>query len=292
MSNRILSFRAALVLLLSSAVIIWPISFWFPIGDFLAAVNSADYAQFSGTLKGIVVVYFLFFMLNIVSAALAFTKLDNRVKFTLALTPAIALLAVPLILVIPVAQSPELASRGYFTVFEAMFRLLRFTTQNLFMGALIITAVAILINVFASILFWKDKSGQLESGPEVPSNLKRRYGFYVAASLVVLVVIGANGYGGATLRSLDRAACNKYIELPLPDQDTGVPAFLSNLQFIGESAGSARVGEAFLFFVQTSKIYNNWLNSEDPTPNGDELLNNVRVAKDAITEACSPYSVK
>ena len=73
MSNRVLSFRAALLLIISSAAIIWPISYWLPLPNYLAVLNTSEYEQFATTLRGIVIVYILFLVMNIVSAVLAFT---------------------------------------------------------------------------------------------------------------------------------------------------------------------------------------------------------------------------
>ena len=141
MSNRLLSFRAALLLILSSTVIIWPISYWLPLPNFLAVLNTSEYEQYVTTLRGIVIVYILFLVMNLISAVLAFTRLDYRIRVALSAIPTIALVAAPLLLVIPVAQ--QLPDRDYFTVLQAIYRLLRFSTPQLLVALLSVTLLCV-----------------------------------------------------------------------------------------------------------------------------------------------------
>jgi len=288
--NRILSLRAALLLLLSSAVITWPISYWFPVADFLRALNSAEYSDYAVTLKGIVVAYFLFFVMNLASAGLAFTKLDSRIRFALVLIPSSLLLLLPLALVIPVAQ--KLSDRGYFTVLQAIFRLLRFTTSGLWVTVIVVTLLAIAINAFASILILRDKTGQVENATDIPSNIRNRYSIYAGILALALVVTALFGALGADKRSLDRQACSNYAALAVPETDQGVPTFLSDIQLYGEAAGTQNVKDSLVTFAQYSRQYYLLLDSENPGVDMDALATAIAVSRDKIVEVCSEYSVK
>jgi hypothetical protein len=288
--NRILSLRAALLLLVSSAVIIWPLSYWLPMPDFMAALNSAEYSEYSMTLKGIVVVYFLFFFMNLVSVGLAFTKLDSRVKFASVLIPSALLLVAPMLLVIPVAT--KLSDRGYFTVLQAIFRLLRFTTTQLWATVISVTLIAIVINLFASILIYKDKSSDLEKAPDFPSSIRNRYFIYSGILTFALLITTVFGFVGSSNRALDRQACADYAALAIPETDQGVPTFLSNVQLYGEAAGTQTVKDALVTFAQYSRQYYLLLDSENPGIDMDALAKAIAVARDNIVSVCSEYSVR
>jgi len=287
--NRLLSFRAALLLLISSAVIIWPISYWLPIGDFLSVLNSSGYSNYAIALKGIVVVYFLFFMMNLISAGLAFTKLDGRVKFALVLIPSSLLILLPMILVIPVAQG--LSDRGYFTVLQAIFRLLRFSTPQLWIIVVIVTLLSLAINVLAAILLFKDKTGQVEKAIDAPGNLKKRYGIYSAVLACALVIVGVSGLLNSDKRSLDRQSCSNYAALPIPETDQEVPTFLSDVQLYGDAAGTQEVKDALVSFAQYSRQYYLLLDSENPGIDMDQLVQAITISRDKVIEVCSEYSV-
>lgn len=289
MPNRLLSFRAALLLLISSAVIIWPIGYWLPIGDFLSVLNSSGYSNYAITLKGIVVVYFLFFMMNLISAGLAFTKLDGRVKFALVLIPSSLLILLPMILVIPVAQG--LSDRGYFTVLQAIFRLLRFSTTQLWITVVIVTLLSVAINVLAAILLFKDKTGQVEKAIDAPGNLKKRYGIYSAVLACALLIVGVSGLLNSDKRSLDRQSCSNYAALPIPETDQEVPTFLSDVQLYGDAAGTQEVKDALVSFAQYSRQYYLLLDSENPGIDMDQLVQAIAISRDKVIEVCSEYSV-
>lgn len=289
MPNRLLSFRAALLLLISSAVIIWPISYWLPIGDFLSVLNSSEYSNYALTLKGIVVLYFLYFIMNLISAGLAFTKLDRRVKLAVVLIPTALLVVLPLLLIIPVAQ--KLSDRGYLTVLQAIFRLLRFTTTQLWITVVVVTLISVAINIFAAILLFKDRSVQVVNATDVTSSLRKRYGIYSAILAFALVIVGVSGSLNSDKRSLDRQACSRYAALQVPETDQGVPTFLSDVQLYGDAAGTQGVKDALVNFAQYSRQYYALLDSENPGVDMEQLAQAIAISRDRIIEVCSEYSV-
>ena len=287
MSNRVLSFRAALLLIIASAVIIWPISYWLPLPNYLAVLNTSEYAPFAPALRGIVIVYILFLMMNIVSAILAFTRLDYRLRVTLVALPTIALVAAPLILIIPNAQA--LNDRSYFTVLQAMYRLLRFSTTPLLSTVMVVTLVAFAINIFALVLLSRDRS---ESMDEMPKETRKAYLALASILSLALLVSLVSGVTASQSRELDRQACAKYAALAVPETDQDVLVFLSDVQLLGESAGSELIRAPMINFANTYRNYYGVYYSEEETNvNLDALLAEAIKAREAVSLACTEYSV-
>ncbi len=286
MIDRVRHFRAGLLLALSSALVFWPISYWFPLPEYLGVLASEEYANYAIALRSILITYFVFFILNLVLAGLSATKLSARIKFWLALVPAGILLIAPFLIVIPTALSfPE---RNYFEIFQAMYRLLRFTSPMLLAIALISTLLAVALNVRAALIFATAK----EPG-SVPSVVKRNYFIYGGVALLVLAIIIPLGAYNASLRSMDRAACNRYAALEVPEIDDDVPIFLSEIRVIGESAGSESLRNVFINFSDISRQFFALLDSE---PEGSVVLRDAEQitanARDLIAQSCAEFAVK
>ena len=287
MSNRVLSFRAALLLIISSAVIIWPISYWLPLPSYLAVLNTSEYAQFATTLRGIVIVYILFLVLNLASAALAFTKLDYRVRVALLAIPTLSLVLAPLLLIIPNAQ--HFTDRSYFTVLQAIYRLLRFTTPELLAAVFAVTLLCFAINVFALVLLARDKS---ESIDEMPKETRKAYAALASILSLATMVSLVSGVTASQSRELDRQSCAKYATLGIPETDEDVPVFLSDVQLYGEAAGSDKVKTPMVTFAEKSRqYYTLYYSDEETNVDMDLLLTEVKAAKDGIALACAEYSV-
>ena len=286
MIDRIRHFRAGLLLALASAVLIWPISYWFPLPEYLGVLASEEYANYQLALRSIVVIYFVFFLLNFVTAGLSATKLSSTLKFYLALVPAAVLLIVPFLLIIPTALTFK--DRNYFEIFQAMYRLLRFTTPQLLGLVLVCTAIAVALNVRAAIVFRSAK----EPG-NVVSQVKKRYAIYAGVGLLVFAIIVPLGAYNASLRSLDRSACNRYAALDIPELDQDVPNFLSEIRVIGESAGNSSLRNALINFSDISRQYFSLINTE---PVGSVVLQETEkltaTAKDSVVQACADYATR
>lgn len=286
MTDRIKHFRAGLVLALSSSLVFWPISYWLPFPQYLGVLASEDYANYQLALRSIVVIYLVFFLLNLVAAGLSATRLSARLKFWLALSPAILLLVLPLLLIIPTALS--FPDRNYFEIFQAMYRLLRFSTPQLLALALACTFIAVALNVRAALMF--------RSAPEpeaVNKKIRNRYFIYAGVSFLVFAIIIPVGAYNSSLRALDRAACTKYSELAVPELDEEVPLFLSEIRVIGESAGNRSVQNLFINFSDLSRQYLGLLDTE---PEGSIVLKQVgdltAQAKDEVAKMCSEHAVE
>lgn len=286
MTDRIKHFRAGLLLALSSALVFWPISYWLPFPQYLGVLAKEDYADYQLALRSIVVLYLIFFLLNFVTAGLSATKLSSKLKFWLALSPAMLLLVLPFLLIIPTAL--DFPDRNYFEIFQAMYRLLRFSTPQILALALACTVFAVALNVRAALMF--------RSAPDpeaVNAKIRNRYFIYAGVSFLVFAIIIPIGAYNSSLRALDRAACARYSELAVPELDEEVPLFLSEIRVIGESAGNKSTQNLFINFSELSRQYLGLLDTE---PEGSIVLKQMgeltAKAKDEVAIACSEHAVE
>ncbi len=286
MGDRIKHFRAGLLLALSSAVILWPISYWLPLSDYLVAIGDEDYADFKQTLQLIVGIYLVFFILNLVTAGLSVTKLSHKVKIWMSLLPAFTLLVVPVLLVIPIATKyPE---QSFSEVFQALYRLLRFTSPELIGWVLFLTVLAVVLNVRAAITL------KNATNPErVPKHLRNRYLIYAGVMVLVLVIVAVVGMNNASGRAADKKACLDFAALPLPEYNDQVDAYISSVRSIADQTGSRELRS---FFVDFSDLSTDYLALTITEPDNSTKLAQYGEAiseiKSVIDETCSQLSVK
>jgi len=283
--NRIRTFRAAFLLVLASAIVFWPISYWLPLGEYLGVLNTAEYADFQLPLKSIVAIYLIFFILNLVTAGLTVTRFNYRVKFWLAIIPAGILLIAPFILAIPI--SLKYSDRNYFEVYGALYRLFRYTNPALLAMAFICTFLAIALNVLAALMI--RKAAQVE---KFEGKIRNRYFIYAGVAVLIFALVVTLGSINAGKRSLDRAACNTYAALPLPELDEDVTTFLSELLVIGQAAGSDSVKQTFANFSLTSRQYYNMIDSEVDDAILNQYVLQASAARDQVVAVCSEFAVK
>lgn len=286
MGDRIKHFRAGLLLALSSAVILWPISFWFPLGEYLVAIDDEDYADFKQTLQIIIGIYVLFFILNMLTAGLSATKISYKIKIWLSIIPGFVLLVVPVLLVIPIAaRYPE---QSFFEVFQALYRLLRFTSPELLWWVLILTVLAVALNVRAALTL------KNATNPErVPMHLRNRYLIYAGVMALVLVIVSVLGMTNASARAADKKACLDFAALPLPEYNDQVDAYISSVRSIADKAGSRDLKS---FLVDFSNLSTDYLSLTITEPDNSAKLDQygkaITEVKAVIDETCSQLSVK
>lgn len=286
MGDRIKHFRAGLLLALSSAVILWPISFWLPLSDYLVAIGDEDYADFKQTLQLIIAIYIVFFILNLVTAVLSATKLNHKIKIWLSLSLAFVLLVAPVLLVIPIAvKYPE---QNFFEVFQALYRLLRFTSPELLGWVLILTVLAVVLNVRAALTL------KNATNPErVPKHLRNRYLIYAGVMVLVFVIVALIGMTNASARAGDKKACLDFAALALPEYNDQVDAYISNVRSVAEEAGSNELKSQFVAFSDLSTDYLSLVITEPDNSaklaQYGEAITEVKAGIDAL---CSAISVK
>ena len=282
MQNRLKHFRAGLVLVLSSALSLWVISYWLPLNEYLSAIADPKYKDYLLTIRAFVASYLIFFLMTLVTAGLAFTKISKTIKFYLALVPGALILLLPFLLAIPIAiKYPE---RNYFEVFQAMYRLFRFTKVDIFITALVITLLCFGLNLLAALIF--RRTGEVD---KVNKKFQTRYIIYAGVSVLVLVASGGINYYNSYIRNIDRASCHDYLALPLPELDEDVATFLNNIQVYGEQAGSAKLKSALITFAMTSRQYYAVINSEADDSTLSQFEVAVATAKQNVVDLCSEF---
>jgi hypothetical protein len=284
--DRIKHFRAGLLLALSSAVILWPISYWFPLSDYLVALGDEDYADFKQTLQLIISIYIMFFILNLVTAGLSATKLNHKVKIWMSLIPAVILLLVPVLLVIPIATKyPE---QSFSEVFQALYRLLRFTSPELTGWILFLTVLATFLNVRAALTL------KNATNPErVPKHLRNRYFIYAGVMGVIFLVVAVIGMTNASGRAADKKACLDFAALAVPEYNDQVDAYISSVRTIAEDAGSKDLKSMFLDFSNLSTDYLSLTITEpDNSAKLAQYGEAITEVKTVIDQTCSALSVK
>ena len=285
MLSRLRHFRAAFLLAMSSSVLFWPVSYWLPLPDYLAVLSSSEYKDYELVLRSIVSLYLIFVLLNLVLAGVFATKVNSKVKFSLALTPAVLLLILPFAFTIPVAQSyPD---RNYFEVFQALFKLLRFSKPELLFFALLATAIAVGLNIWAALIVLR--AGEVD---KIPNELRNRYLIYTGVVITVAAIAAGVMTVNSVTRSLDRDSCRGYLELPIPQSDEEVPVFLSDVRLLGDEAGSRTVRETFVGFTDLSRQFYTLLNQEENQDLISQYQAAVIEAKDNIAAVCSEYTVR
>ncbi|MEY3933792.1 MAG: hypothetical protein RLZZ606_391 [Actinomycetota bacterium] len=286
MSDRIKHLRAGLLLTLSSILLIVPISYWFPLGEYLTSIDIEDYADFKQTLEVIIGIYFTFFILNLITAGLSATKVNHKVKFWLSLIPAVVLLVLPVLLVIPIAA--KYPKQSFFEVFQGLYSLLRFNSTQLLWLVLALTVFSVAINVSAALIF---KSA---TNPErLPKHLSNRYLVYAGVAFLVLAMTVLIGFSNASARDSDRKACIDYSALPLPEYDDQLETYISNVRLISSQSGSKELKTQFNNFSDLSIEYLSLVITEPDNAaklaQSGEAISAIRENLDVI---CSQFSVK
>lgn len=285
MNGRLFNFRAIYLLVLSSTLLFWVASFWLPLDRYLTAITDKDYEPYRGYIQLMVASYLVVIVLNLVISGLLVTKISQRVKFWLALIPGVYIFLLPFIMSIPVAM--KFPKQSYFDVFQALYRLFRFTKPDTFALALTAMAVAAALNVFAAILV---KRGDTEG--KLNNELRNRYLSYTGAFAVVLSIFLGITLVNANMRSLDRASCSEYINRELPIVDEEITPFLNDITLYGQQAGTSELRSSMLEFATLSRQYNSMLTSGVDDATSAQYQVAVAAAKTKVTDICKEFATK
>jgi len=283
MSGRLQHFRAAFLLVLSSALTFWVIGFWLPLGDYLKAINTPKYGDYRTFILVMVGVYLSFALLNLIVAGLYATKISAKVKLFLAVIPASVLFLTPFILTIPIAQ--RFPNQNYFQVFQGLYRLFRFTKTDTFATAIIIAVLVLVFNFLAAAMV--KRAGEVGA---MPSKLKTRYISYTAAVVALVGIFAATTVYTANLRNQDRKSCYDYLALELPTLDSELTSFFNDVTLYGQQAGTKELSKAMIQFADISRQYDALLSSDVDGQILDQYSKEVAAAKLRVTEICSEFA--
>lgn len=286
MSDRIRHFRAGLLLTFSATLLIWPISYWFPLGDFLTAINIEDYADYKLALEGIIGIYLAFFVLNLVTACLSATKINYKVKFWLSVIPALFFLATPVLFVLPIAANYP--NQTFLEVLQAIYSLLRFNSTQLVWLVIFLSVLSVAINVMAALIF------KTATNPErLPKHLSNRYLTYLLAVLVIFALTVFISLGSASARDTDRKACQEYSSLLLPEYDDQLETYIVKVRLISSQSGSKELETHFDSFLDLSTDYLSLVISEpDNSAKLAQYGLQINAVRGNIEDFCSELSVK
>jgi len=282
MLGRIQHFRAAFLLVLSSALSFWVISFWLPLGDYLKAVNSPKYADYRVFILFMVGVYLTFALINLIVAGLYTSKISVNVKLLLAVIPASVLFLTPFILTLPISQ--RFQNQNYFGVFQALYRLFRFTKPSTFATAIIISVAILLLNFLAAAMV--KRAGSAE---QVPSKLKTRYLGYTGGLVAVVAIFVALTLASTNIRNLDRQSCYDYRDREVPILDTELVSFFNDVTLYGQQAGSKELSTAMKQFAELSRQYDAALQSDADDSIVSQYQLAVAATKQQVTDICSEF---
>ena len=282
MSSRLIHLRAAFLLSLSSALVFWIVSYWFPFAEYLAFISSEGVKEYELILKIVVSIFISFCLINLLVAGLIITKLSKGLKFYLALLPAAVFFLTPFIAAIPI--SLKFKDRNYFEVFQAMFRLFRFTKVDTFVFALIVITLATILNVLAAVLIRRSSEPA-----KLSSKLRMRYLIYTGVISLVIAGFTTANLVNSSYRALDRKSCQQYSIRALPATEEEVPTFLSDVMLYGQSAGTKSLQNAFIDFSMISRQYFAALGQDVDSQTMAQLEFNVSEAKDKVTLLCSEF---
>ncbi|NBY43371.1 MAG: hypothetical protein EBQ61_01055 [Micrococcales bacterium] len=282
MLGRLQHFRGAYLLMISSALSFWVISFWWPLGDYLKALNSTKYADYKTYILVMVGVYLCFALINLIVAGLYATRISANLKLLLAVIPASILFLTPFILTIPISQ--RFPNQNYFAVFQALYRLFRFTKPTTFAAAIIISVVILALNFLAAVMV--KRAGSVD---KVPAKLRTRYLGYTAgvtfglAIFMVLTLISSN------MRNLDRQSCYDYRDLEVPVLDSELVSFFNDVTLYGQQAGTKDLSTAMQQFAAYSRQYDAALQSDVDSAVLTQYQQQVAISKQIITDICSEF---
>ena len=283
--GRLLHLRAAFLLVLSSALLFWVVSFWLPLGQYLGAITDKDYDPYRLLIQIMVASYLVFILLNLVLAGLFLTKLSSKVKFWMALLPAAYVFLLPFILTIPVAL--KFPKQNYFVVYQALYRIFRFTRPDTFTLAILASVAVLGLNVLAAYLA---KRGSSEG--KISPKDRNNYLIFAACFTAVLSIFLGIVLVNSNMRNLDRQSCNEYLKLELPTTDQGIEPFLNNIMLYGQQAGTSELKNTMQGFATISRQYNALLTSGGDATTLAQYQTAVAEGKLQLTTICSEFATK
>jgi len=280
--SRLFQYRAAFMLVASSASVFWLVSFWLPLPSYLEVLNSPNYADYQTQLKLVVFVNILFCLLNLITAGLFFTKISSSVKAWLALIPAILIFIAPLVAAATILN--KVPGKNYFELIYGFSQLLRFSTGQIFGMAVAFTLFSVAANCFIAFRVRKS-TGELK----LPPKLRNRYLIYSGVFFACISLWVLNVSITSVYRTQDRASCYGYGLLQVPQLDADIAPFLNQVQLEGQTAGNLDVKIALLNVATISRQYFNLLSSNASDSDLEPYKNALADAKSRVIIVCAPF---
>lgn len=267
---------AALASLCAVLLLVWPVSYWWPLGDYLNLISGKDYAKVAPALYLIVVGYLFFVAANLVAAMLAFFKSRVRVRVWLLLISSVAVVILPFV---GAGLSGSIdKTKSFSDVLGGIFGLVRFKTQGQLAGTLVLTYLAVLFSVFAIVVLLRGYElrarqakldGEVIVEPAAPK-LVLWYRMVAAALSVAIIAVASVTVLQANVRNTDRVACIAFAKVKAPSLEVEFDEYAKGVAPISKLAGSSdlRISLASMA-VAFKSYYTNYLQGSDTTAAGN-----------------------
>lgn len=267
---------AALASLCAVLLLVWPVSYWWPLGDYLNLISGKDYAKVAPALYLIVVGYLFFVAANLVAAMLAFFKSRVRVRVWLLLISSVAVVILPFV---GAGLSGSIdKTKSFSDVLGGIFGLVRFKTQGQLAGTLVLTYLAVLFSVFAIVVLLRGyelRARQAKLDGEViveqaAPKLVLWYRMVAAALSVAIIAVASVTVLQANVRNTDRVACIAFAKVKAPSLEVEFDEYAKGVAPISKLAGSSdlRISLASMA-VAFKSYYTNYLQGSDTTAAGN-----------------------
>lgn len=267
---------AALASLCAVLLLVWPVSYWWPLGDYLNLISGKDYAKVAPALYLIVVGYLFFVAANLVAAMLAFFKSRVRVRVWLLLISSVAVVILPFV---GAGLSGSIdKTKSFSDVLGGIFGLVRFKTQGQLAGTLVLTYLAVLFSVFAIVVLLRGyelRARQAKLDGEVivePAAPKLVLGYRIVAGAlsVAIIAVASVTVLQANVRNTDRVACIAFAKVKAPSLEVEFDEYAKGVAPISKLAGSSdlRISLASMA-VAFKSYYTNYLQGSDTTAAGN-----------------------
>lgn len=228
-------------------------------------------------------VYLTFTLINLIVAALYASSISANVKLFLSVIPASILFLTPFVLTIPILQ--RFPKQNYFVVYQALYRLFRFTKPSTFALAIIISVLILALNFWAASIAKRTVIAE-----RVPEKLRVRYLSYTAALVAIVAIFMTVTLYSTKVRNQDRQSCKDYLNREVPILDTELNSFFNDLTLYGQQAGTKELSNALQQFSSISRQYDAALKSDIDDNTLKQYEEAVAAAKAQVTDICSEFA--
>jgi len=276
---------AALASLCAVLLLVWPISYWWPIADYFTLIGGSGYSKVAPALYLVIFGYLFFEFANLAVAVLSLFKSRVRVRVWLLLSSSVAVVVLPFVGA-GISGSID-KTKKFSDVLGGIFGLVRFKTQGQLAGTLVLTYFAVMFSIFAIIVLLRGyelraRQAKLD-GEIIVEPLSKPFALWLrvsAATLIVgIIAVSAVTLVQATVRNTDRGACIAFAKVKNPTAEVEFDKYASEISPISKLAGSSDLRISITSMAVAFKsYYTNYLQGTDTTAAGNLAIferNNV-----------------
>ncbi len=281
---------AALASLCALLLLVWPISYWSPIGDYFKLISGKDYVKVAPALYLVIFGYLFFVFANLAVAVLSVFKSRVRARVWLLLTSSVSVVVLPFVGA-GISGSID-KTKKFSDVLGGIFGLVRFKTQGQLAGTLVLTYFAVLFSVFAIVVLLRGYELRARKAKfdgeiiiEPVSNQFALWFRVVGATLSLgIVAVTAVTFLQANVRNADRGACIAFAKVKTPTLEVEFDRYASDVSPISKLAGSSDLRISLTSMAVAFKsYYTNYIQGADTTAAGNLAV----FERNNVIEYCS-----